>query len=799
MRKQLCMLLTVLTFLFALSAYAAADTIMLPQDMQIVEEETFAGDTSLELVVLPAGVTRIESRAFADSSLYWINLPATLEYIADDAFGDNVRFGCSLNTYAYDWARDRYELQIPDIELGRAIDIGLAAELHSELDHVITFGDCARILNTVLEINGAAPLGNWQYFFENARDSEETMTRREGMVAVYLAAESLGPNYYGYNNLPEGYEIFNEISSVDSWGFWDDMNAGDYSLFPNVWTDTLNGEGSYTNAGYFYSMQRASTSGQTIFDYDRENKTMNPAGMLSGADLLLAAVRLHDSYIDRSQRSMTEADYQILESAEVRRAYILGSGTSVDVSGTCYYVAVDGNDSNDGRSPQRPWATLNAVNEAALNPGDGVFFRRGDIWRGALLTQDGVTYSAYGEGAKPGIYGSPENGAGGWKWRLMDGTSNIWIFYQDMMDCGDIVVNGSDMELFDRAPVWWTGSRYVRLDPNDNYNNLISKPTYNPAANLQNHQYFNDIDYGDLGSSYPIYVYREVNRTGTLYLRCDEGNPGEIFGSIEFCCDPYNGSLITSGWRQDVVLDNLCVRYCGHAMEFYDGSATVQYCEVGYIGAMMHTFYEYTSNYSGDGINHGNNMFVHDNYVHHTYNSGIAPGELSFDPSPDYAGRVEIQGNSTYCSNLLEYTAGIVLINWEREANPNHRFENIYIEDNYVLYSRSAGDATQTKAKQVLGSLVFCGLDDPLPCANENLQIKSNIFYCSEGPLIISGMPPEYIPFYWGNTFAQYGGMPFFKWRFADGNYKPVFDCPYTDMEGFIAQNLGDYAATVVH
>ena len=145
-----------------------------------------------------------------------------------------------------------------------------------------------------------------------------------------------------------------------------------------------------------------------------------------------------------TQRTLTAMDQEILANADARRESILNSPTEVTVSGTRYYVSADGDDSNNGRSEESPWASLDKVNSANLNPGDGVFFRRGDIWRGkALIAQNGVTYSAYGEGAKPGIYGSPENGADPSKWSLMEGTDNIWVFYKEIMDCGDIVLDGS--------------------------------------------------------------------------------------------------------------------------------------------------------------------------------------------------------------------------------------------------------------------------------------------------------------------------------------------------------------------
>lgn len=57
-------------------------------------------------------------------------------------------------------------------------------------------------------------------------------------------------------------------------------------------------------------------------------------------------------------------------------------------TGTAYYVSNDGDDNNDGLTPETAWRTLDKVSEscgfdgnAILQPGDAVFFRRGDIFR----------------------------------------------------------------------------------------------------------------------------------------------------------------------------------------------------------------------------------------------------------------------------------------------------------------------------------------------------------------------------------------------------------------------------------
>lgn len=688
-----------------------------------------------------------------------------------------------------DWLPD-------DLELQRAISFGFGS--NGNLERVVTFGEFAEMLNRVLLNAGAAPRENWNVFYENACASAQPMSRREGMVAVYLASESLGEHFYEYNNLNEGIAIYNEIASVDSWGFWDEMNQGDYSLFANVWSSTLNGEDSYINAGYFYSMRRTSMSGCTIFDYDRTNKTMRPADAFTYREALLAAIRLRDSYMEEKPRPQTAADQQIQQTADEMREAILNSQTAVTVTGTRYYVSNAGNDSSSGKSTSTAWATLAKVNSANLQPGDAVFFKRGGVWRGALTLKPGVIYSAYGTGDKPKILGSPESGVGSSKWQKLSGTSNIWVFYKPMMECGDFVVDGS-MTVFDKAPVWWAGDRHVQLNSGDSHDTLMAKQAFNPAANLKNHEYFIDINWSGISSVYPIAVFNDVNRTGTLYVRCDEGNPGALWSSFEFCCDPNHGNVIDARGAHGAVLDNLCVLYGGHAMEFYGTGCTVQNCEVGYIGAMTHTFYDNFTSYSGDGINHGTGMIVQNNYVHDVFNGGIAPGELSYNPSPDYAYTVEIQGNNLIRDNLLERTAGIVLINWETEVNTNHMYKNITIEGNYLMYSASAGDLTATKAEKVTGALVFSDNWEPLPCANENLVIRNNVFYCAKGALILSGMPKEYAAVYEGNTYAQYEGTPFAYWLFDDGTYKPIYTSGYTDLNAFVRDVLGDTTGVVLH
>lgn len=110
-----------------------------------------------------------------------------------------------------------------------------------------------------------------------------------------------------------------------------------------------------------------------------------------------AAARAHTYTYDSSNDEFisTKIDYapltssverNILSGSEELKQTILNSKSisPSSISGTVYYVSGSGDDSNDGTSTSRPLASLEAVNKLALEPGDGVFFERGCVFRGQL-------------------------------------------------------------------------------------------------------------------------------------------------------------------------------------------------------------------------------------------------------------------------------------------------------------------------------------------------------------------------------------------------------------------------------
>lgn len=81
----------------------------LPAAMLYVAQEAFAGDSSIQAVVAPAGMQIIDSRAFADcANLKCITLPDSVLYIADDAFenSSDVVIFANEGSYAWQWAEE---------------------------------------------------------------------------------------------------------------------------------------------------------------------------------------------------------------------------------------------------------------------------------------------------------------------------------------------------------------------------------------------------------------------------------------------------------------------------------------------------------------------------------------------------------------------------------------------------------------------------------------------------------------------------------------------------------------------
>ena len=129
--KGLAMILMLALANSGLATIAEA-SVRLPLNLQIIEEEAFYGDTSVEKVVVPEGTTEIHARAFAYSAVKEVQIPDSVSFIDDTAFEGltELRVEAPQGSWAYDWAvangytpvsyvvnLDNIEVQCGDISL----------------------------------------------------------------------------------------------------------------------------------------------------------------------------------------------------------------------------------------------------------------------------------------------------------------------------------------------------------------------------------------------------------------------------------------------------------------------------------------------------------------------------------------------------------------------------------------------------------------------------------------------------------------------------------------------------------
>lgn len=642
-----------------------------------------------------------------------------------------------------------------DPELARAVSLGIGA--YKTDNPIVTYEQFFKMLDNVVKIADALKLTAWKATLTDARKSKDSMTRYDGMFSLFLAAEALGGDYIHFTT--DWVSTNNKIGEP-----WNDIHLD--LVFSSYYGQKVTFESytwGYDATAYFYSFGRTSLySGKTIFDYDPASNTMRPSEPLTYTEALMAALRLYDSSAGTfkvTQRWPTDADKSILNKAEEKKQEILNSPTSVTVKGTKYYVSNNGDDNNTGLTPENAWATLKRVNDAnysgMLHPGDGVFFERGGLWRGELRCANGVTYSAYGTGEKPKLYGSPENGTGAGKWILWYNKNDkkIWKFYHDISDCGNIVFNDGE-GYANRVFSYWNGKQAVSVSDQSHPFDIVEGLEYD----LQFYSTFDDIGKYKI----PFWVH-DVDSRGPIYLRCDKGNPGELYKSIEFqssvgIAAGYTGIVVCGG---NNIIDNLCVMYrstIGLDRTFTDNN-TFQNCEVAWIGGGSHII-GYNDGYmnyvptSGECIRmEGNNNTTKNCYVHDSFDGGVT---VEFDagvlPKDFYYKNMTITGNV-----IERCMSGISVGDHNQDPNARSTFGNITISDNYILYSGYVWSCDShydfTWGSQDYDGNAITFWDGP--SINDGISVKNNVLYTAKFSLIHMGMDGKNKPHFLGNTYVQ--------------------------------------------
>lgn len=508
-----------------------------------------------------------------------------------------------------------------------------------------------------------------------------------------------------------------------------------------------------------------------------------------------------------AQLLTAEVDKQLKDDLQSRIDEILNTKTEIvhsdtfipgkTYTGTAYYISSDGDDNNDGLTPETAWQSLDRISwwsdwPPILKPGDAVFFRRGDIFRQPEFSftaeVEGVTFSAYGEGEKPIFTASSENGTGAEKWKLVyeDETGKkIWQFYRDMRDVSFITFNNGEA-LTTRVYEYYDGTNYIACE--DTYWWMHEEKATTLLGQLPlEEQMTEDLTIISRPERPPENNYTDC-LTGPLYLRCDKGNPGALYSSVEFA-EYLPASL---GWlcAGELVFDNISFRNSGNSFikmnrsgNWWDYEGTViQNCEFAFGGGTV-SYYKDLGNGSyrvevqGDGLyTIVKNTTIRNNYFHDmlsttaTYEWDDAPRHDGPETENVYyhvldnvmVNTLGIRLDST--SDTLRYLDSVVIKGnqiWNTGRMDNGKF--YYSEGSLFLMHHNYGEC-------VIEDNVFYGTEKGYEKKGYECNALLNLFvYHSEdlGYSRTQFRNNTYVQ-YANRDFAYFGNENFEHWRMDD-------------------------------
>jgi len=380
--------------------------------------------------------------------------------------------------------------------------------------------------------------------------------------------------------------------------------------------------------------------------------------------------------------------------AEQMKKDILNTPNTEEIYGpfkNVYYVSEkNGNDENNGKTPETAVKTINGLSKKLRFPGKGtaVLFERGGIYRGQISVTSGVTYGSYGTGDKPIISASVKNYADPSLWVETD-AKGVYELTDKITNVGFIV--------FDHAP-----------DAHGNYNDLYGKNRIYGA---------NIIDYKGLTKDLEFFSCND-----TLYLCSKEGNPGQRFKSIELAgrIDIFDGS------GSNIVIDNLHVKHTGaHGIGMGSvNNLTVTNCEFSWLGGSLLGNYGQTTTQYGNAVEvYGNinGYYVRNNWMYQIYDTAVT-----------HQGKDLRMDGIEYSGNLMEYCHwGIEC--WITPENQNNTLLKNYLAKYNVLRNGGYGWGSIVTNRMSHARLYSFSTVD---AENENLHSEFNIIDRCAGYLL---------------------------------------------------------------
>ena len=485
---------------------------------------------------------------------------------------------------------------------------------------------------------------------------------------------------------------------------------------------------------------------------------------------------------------------KIRENAEKRKNNIVNSKYVVSSSGQTYFISPDGNDTNDGTTPETAWATLDRAfntlheecdpeghDEKGIVSGDAVLIERGstytvnaDVFYGlnsdSYVIPEGVVLGAYGEGAKPVITGSLSEADDENFWTLWYDKKGvkIWTSAQKVQDTNVIVFDDGKEWAEEIIPCWSTKLNTFCNHAGDEWN-VVSELN-------------RDLSFCYMPEYAGIKATEVTNNdytTGIIYLRCDKGNPADVYEKIEL---PHAQTGFTLRTGASICGLNIrCFTCNAILMDCYCGDTcmTTCNCEISFCGGLFAGYQEYYK-YDDVLIPHcggaaiqvsspGNR--VKDCYIHDS-------GPMALTMSIHFADEgLYVYDDIKHTGNLIERSGTafhIADLAYMDKPDVIGYISNYEFSDNMVMDTASGW--VGNLVRQLLNSDVdfrSCVTNCMGPSDGENIIISDNVFCGSDYSLIIIddttatgrnvGIPLTFS----GNTYVQDKGkyLGVFLWK----------------------------------
>ena len=418
---------------------------------------------------------------------------------------------------------------------------------------------------------------------------------------------------------------------------------------------------TWANYGYYGYVDNLSiTKVSSDLDWSYFDEVVAEAESLSEEDYtadswaefqeVLASVKAFKENTDET----TTRKQMLAKASELENAMENLIGINEPTGDQVYYVdSANGDDNNDGLSPETAWKSLTKASSIRqLTEGGSILLKAGSVWNGEQLSvrnavgteENPIVIGSYGEGARPIINGNGSN----WDYDTKEELAAVHIYNSQ-----NIVVENLEITNWDDTA---TGNN-----------------TYNQSTKLLSGLVVENRDAGEL-SNVVIRNNKIHDVNGLMQGGSNKGAGGLI---VLVTGNGSNRQGVTESWYNGLTIEGNEVYKVSHEA-IYMESVWANRALVGGFG-----------NYQQAGASEwvgSNDVLIENNYVHDVAGDGIVPINTT-DALVQY--------------NLIDNSADT---NWSYSNNPNHAALWTWDSDNVVFRYNEASNTSKDSIGTAVGN-----------------------------------------------------------------------------------------------